>query len=317
MSSKRKLASTEKKTRNPLGNVTRPITLAQSTDTREELVFESYLEEQGEMQLALCQDVSFIKTQPRTDKFVDADGIVHKYTPDFSLRLNGEENFTSELLIEIKPLFHVVKPKWVHKLSLFGRCYAEDDRPYHVLSDDQLFGTPLARTAKILLSHRHSVASPDVLARALDSVTEHGPSRIDVLMRRTGLQLVDVYTLLATRQLSFSHEMRLDKTMVVGNPETMKGLCYEDIRNTGRFSGLLSRLVVGRRPTDRQIAEIAALQRPRRQRADLFSIVGGDLKRAPARSLHPSERGIVSVFERAGLDLRRTLSPVKSPRAGV
>jgi hypothetical protein len=234
--------------------------------------------------LALCRDVLSLASQPPADTYVDADGKTHRYTPDFVVTTP-----TRRVILEIKSLADLVREESMCKYMTIARHYVAQRQPYAFLVDAQLEETPRAASVRLLFRYATSTAPAPVVEKAASALAS-GPMRIEELLRVASLELVDAYTLLATRKLCFDWSQPLSRETCVSLPDQpYGGLSLDDRLRATRFHPLLAELAVGRRPADPSLLADAAAWRQSRRDATPFCFVGGFANRKVLRDLGDAE----------------------------
>jgi len=247
--------------------------------------FESPNEKNALATLCLCHDVTQIASQQEYELYSDENGKDRRHLPDFTV-----ETFVDGLRLEVKALASLVHESSIQKYAAVARGYIQKKIPFAFLVDAQLEAQPLFSSVKLLSRYLGCEVPTDIVDRAND-VLSIGPLPIPDFLHTTGLQLVDLWTLIASKQVCFDWAVPLDLgTSLVSLPNhPFKGLHLEDVLRSTRFGGLLAELAMGRRPSDKCILADAATWRSADRPADPFQAVGGFQRRDPLRDLTEEE----------------------------
>lgn len=220
--------------------------------------------------LALCRDVDTIASQPWQDTYSDDAGELRRYIPDFVVSTG-----TSSLILEVKALTFLTDEASLRKYAAIARHYFTEHQPFAFLVDAQLEEPPRAASVRLLFRYATSVATAPAQDLAKAALCD-GPMRIGELCRQTGLQLVDVYTLIATKHLCIDWGLPVSADAMVSLPDKpYEGLRLEHILRATRFGHFLEELAVGRRPTDRRVLADAQTWRQSRRTPTPYCFVGG------------------------------------------
>lgn len=97
--------------------------------------------------------------QPSEEIYYDAEGIARSCYPDFLLRLvHG-----GEILVEIKRGVDLKRQSVTNKLELISLRFAEQERPYRILSEEQILREPLRSNLQELWeAQRATSISPEI-----------------------------------------------------------------------------------------------------------------------------------------------------------
>lgn len=252
--------------------------------TQRDIEFESYLERYALGTLVLCHDVHAIASQASKEPISTEDESRY-HVPDFTV-----DTFVSGLRIEVKALNSLVREDSLEKYLPIARSYLNRGVPFVFLVDAQLQQEPRFSSMKLLVRYLGSAIPEDVVARATDALSK-GPLSIHELKARASLNLVDVWTLIARRHLSFDWGMPLhpENTVVSLTGNTYGGLKLEDILRSTRFGGLLEEFALGRRPEDQCLLADAATWRQSDCVVEPWNFVGGFQDAAPLRDLGEEE----------------------------
>jgi len=272
------------------------------------LEWESHLERISLLTVLMCHDVDAVATQPRQLNYL-LDGIPRQYYPDLFIR-GGLGDF----YIEIKPLEILFEDENVDRYADVARRFREAGSKVFFLTDDQVYVKPRSETLELLKRYLCDPLSDTAVADAR-SATNHAPLSIGMLSEATGLDVREIYTLLAQRHLAMNWSDSLNLETKVGSPcETLPGLSLEAILNSGPFADLLAELSLGRRPTDqRKLARAKAVRQPIRQPARLSMVGGFPKRRGKHRQYEPLDQLGSDVAERV-VHLRTAVS--KPARGG-
>lgn len=273
------------------------------------LAWESYLEQIASKLVSACHDVRQIATQPMVLPVSTAAGTRY-YHPDLYVGLVRPDGAES-LLVEVKPLEVLLsEPTLSRMLQVAEECLRQEIH-FCILSDDQLYAGPFRQNALLLWRYRKGAMPPLPRVQRIKSALEgDGPMSIRDLLVATAVELVDIYTLIAKRELTFACDQLINRTLRVALPSQMKGMNYADIQAAGRYGDLVEAVAMGRRPPDWRIVEAKAIQRRPRPDADIFSAVGGFSGGAPLRDLREEESAPRSAWARGGLSFDQRLSPL-------
>lgn len=245
---------------------------------------ESYHESDALVTIPLCHDVSSFKSQASKEPYGTDEEPQH-HIPDFTVNC-----FVEGLRIEVKALASLVHDDSLTKYAAIGKGYLNRNVPFALLVDAQLQEVPRFDSVKLLARYVTSTVPPDVLERATNAL-RNGPLSIPELKEAASLNLVDVWTLIARRHVTFDWALPLDpdKTRVSLPNQPFAGLKLEDILNSTRFSPFLAELALGRRPADKQLLADAATWRQSCRPLTPWQFVGGFGKAEPLRDLREEE----------------------------
>lgn len=252
--------------------------------TDEDVEHESYHESDALVTIPLCHDVSSFKSQASKEPY-GTDKEPQHHIPDFTVNC-----FVEGLRIEVKALASLVHDDSLTKYAAIGKGYLDRNVPFALLVDAQLQQAPRFDAVKLLSRYLTSTVPTAVLERATNAL-RNGPLLIPELKEAASLNLVDVWTLIARRHVTFDWALPLDshKTKVSLPNQPFAGLRLEDILNSTRFSPLLAELALGRRPADKQLLADAATWRQSGRPLTPWQFVGGFGKAAPLRDLREEE----------------------------
>lgn len=260
--------------------------------------YESYNERNTTLLLALCHDLSRIKSQPFVFEYIDEHGKHRKHTPDFEATSN-----TGEMLyLEVKAIEDLLQPKNIAKYIQIAKEYYRKGIKFRFLTNIQIENQPLLGAVKLLFRYLNSPASLVHLERA-QTLLNDGAMSISTLMEKAQLELRDVYTLIAKRHLTFDLSKPLNRDSYVSLPnQPYKGITLEAILCSTRYGDLLQKLALGHQPTDQSLLAAAKNWRQSDNHADLWSVVGGFAELAPISDA--SSSGFLR-----GPKLRRAFAP--------
>lgn len=235
--------------------------------------------------LCLCHDVYAIASQAAEEPYIGIDGKPHHHVPDYTV-----DAFVPGLRLEVKALSSLIHRTSLDKYAAVAMGYLNRKTPFALLVDAQLAEEPRASSVKLLFRYCSSDVPADVLTRATAAL-ENGPISIADLRAVASLKLVDIWTLIARRHLSFDwgRSLHPEMTMVSLPDRPYGGLKLEDVLRSTRFSGLLAQLAVGRRPTDQRLLADAAAWRQSNRPLGPWSYVGGFQDTDPIRDLDEDE----------------------------
>lgn len=233
---------------------------------------------------ALCHDVTALASQPEREMYCGEDGELHGYTPDFSLSIGA-----TRIILEVKALAYLVSESSLRKYAAIARHYVAEHQPFAFLVDAQLEELPRSASVRLLFRYATCAAPACALEQAAAAL-ENGAVRISELCRHAGVQLVDVYTLIATKRLCIDWGLPVSADAMVSLPDQpYGGLKLEHILHSTRFGGFLEELAVGRRPTDQQVLADAQTWRQSRHAPTPYSFVGGFPKRTVLGGISESD----------------------------
>lgn len=260
--------------------------------------YESYNERNTTLLLAHCHDVSSIKSQPFTFEYIDEHGKHRKHTPDFEATSNTGE----VLYLEVKAIEDLLKPINIAKYIQIAKEYYRKGINFRFLTNIQIENQPVFDAVKLLFRYVNSPASLVHLERAQDFLN-YGAMPISALMEKAQLELRDIYTLIAKRQLTFDLNKPLSRASYVSLPnQPYKGITLETILCSTRYGDLLQKLALGHQPTDQSLLATAKNWRQSNNHADVWSVVGGFAELPPLRDA--SSSGFLR-----GPKLRRAFAP--------
>lgn len=246
---------------------------------------ESHIERYALSTLLLCHDVYRIESQVGKEPY-SLDGQQKHHIPDFVA-----DTFVEGLRIEVKALAQLVRPEALGMYTAVARGYLTRDVPFAFLVDAQLEETPRFRAVKLLARYVTSQISEQVAEKARIALAS-GAKSIGEIKACAGLQLVDIWTLIAQRQLCIDWDKPLhaEESLVSLPGQPYEGLKLENILRSTRFGGFLAELALGRQPTDKQLLADAAAWRQRDRPIGPFNFVGGFQGTSILRGLGDAER---------------------------
>jgi hypothetical protein len=234
--------------------------------------------------LPLCHDVLSVESQASKQPCGDEG----HHIPDFTVKTSF---LSRKLHLEVKAIASLVRKDSLEKYRLVGKAYYERGEPFAFLTDAQLEESPRFGAVRLLTRYVTSVVAETVLGRA-KAVLADGPLPIPELKAKASLELVDVYTLIARRHLTFDWTTPLSQDTVVSLPDQpFEGLKLANILRATRFGPLLAELALGRGPTDQQLLADAKTWRQSRRPLGPFQFVGGFADGKPLCDL-PDEKRI-------------------------
>lgn len=101
------------------------------------IAWESRLELDAIVQLAACQDVRSIKSQPFKLEYTDSAGDSRTYFPDLLV-----ETKTSELVVEVKPLAKLLEPDNLNRFTSIRSHLLERGLQFEPLTEEELHAEP-------------------------------------------------------------------------------------------------------------------------------------------------------------------------------
>lgn len=255
--------------------------------------YESWIERQAIMTLALCCDVINIKSQPRKEEYADEDGVLHQYIPDFEVCTDSQN-----LLLEIKSLSSLFYQKAFSKYISIAKGLKQKRQSFAFLTDIQLCQQPLVANVDLLF--RYVTTKPEECKIKLTiNALQIKPQTINQICEKTGLIPVDVLVLLANKIIHFDWQEPLSqKSLVSLVNQPFWGLKLEQILRAGRYGRFLAELALGRRPADQSVLETAKTGRRNRHNLSPSNFVGGFLPEAPLRDLGKEESPTGKSWER-------------------
>ncbi|SDG56307.1 hypothetical protein [Propionivibrio dicarboxylicus] len=260
--------------------------------------YESHIESGVLNHLLLCHDVRAITSQASEEPY-SLEGKIRHHIPDFTV-----DAFVDGLRLEVKSLTFLVREDSLDKYVAIARAYRERQIPFAFLVDAQLAEEPRSSSVKLLSRYVTSRVPANNVARITETLTA-GPLSILDLMTRASVELVDVWSMIATRKICFDWSIPLHpRTTVVSLPaQPFGGLALESIIGSGRYSGLLAEMAMGRRPANKPLLADAATWRRSRQPVSPRGFFGGAVLGAPLRSLTEEERLFRNAYHRGGFSL--------------
>lgn len=241
---------------------------------------ESFLERDAIMLLAMCCDVTAIRSQPERVEYSDPDGVVRRYTPDFAVDVASR----GTVRLEVKPIRNLLSERILPGMENLARHFIAIGQRFDVLTDDAIGIQPRLNNVRRLRSfRRHAIT--DGAPERIGKVLKSGPRTIRDLISECGdvATWADALALVSWHELSIDWSLPLTSDSKVSIPDApLPRLSYEQIVCSGRFRPLVEELVLGNRPSDRVLLA-AAIHRDRSvPLSDAFGVVGG----IPARALY-------------------------------
>lgn len=246
---------------------------------------ESHIERYALSTLLLCHDVYRIESQVGKEPY-SLDGQQKHHIPDFVA-----DTFVEGLRLEVKALAQLARPETLRKYSAVAKGYLTRGVPFALLVDAQLEEAPRFRSVKLLARYVTSQI-PDQVAEKARIALASGAKSIGEIKACAGLQLVDIWTLIAQRHLCFDWDKPLhaEESPVSLPGQPYEGLKLENILRSTRFGGFLAELALGRQPTDKQLLADASTWRQHDRPIGPWNFVGG-FQRAPLlRDIGDAER---------------------------
>lgn len=231
---------------------------------------ESPIERALLIHLILCIDVTQIESQTPTISYTRPDGSVASYTPDFTVIADGRP-----VTLEAKALTYLLEAESIIKYATIARHYLLTKAPYHFVVDAQLEEMPRAGNARLLFRYATCPIADGARQNASFQLAD-GPKTIRQLCSDARLELIDVYTLIATKHLCIDWNKPVGIDAEVSLPgQPYGGLRLEHILCSTRFGCLLEELALGRRPSDQRQLALAKVWRQRVYSLSPFNFVGG------------------------------------------
>lgn len=250
----------------------------------EDVEHESHNERNAVATLPLCHDVSEISSQKTKEPYQDGDKVRH-HVPDYTIKCSDHE-----LKLEVKSLTSLLRDESLSKYQLIAKGYVDRQQRFSFLTDVQMEEEPRFSSVRILSRYVTSEIPDQMLTRASEALSA-GPMTIPDLKKIAAIALVDVYTLLARRHITFNWGEKLTPEVRVSLPnQPYEGLKLEHILHSTRYGHLLEELALGRRPTDKCLLADAASWRQYDRATGPFNFAGGFSESEPLRDLGAEER---------------------------
>lgn len=248
--------------------------------------YESSIESPALDFLLLCHDVRKIASQASKEPYC-LNGRLRHHVPDFTVNAHVDG-----LRLEVKALSNLLGSEaTMEKYLSVARGYRERGVPFAFLVDAQLAESPLAASMSLLSRYVLSPVPAERVGRVLVAL-RRGELRVPALMAEAKVNLVDVWSLIARRQICFNAPERLNPhTSIVSLPgQPYEGMRLESILCSTRFGGLLAEMAMGRRPTNKSLLADAASWRLSNIPVNPSGFVGGFKRAKPLRPLTESEQ---------------------------
>lgn len=241
---------------------------------------ESHIERYALSTLILCHDVYRIESQFGNEPYF-LDGQQKHHIPDFVV-----DTFVEGLRLEVKALAQLVRPESLSKYSSVAKGYLARGVPLAFLVDAQLEEAPRFQAVKLLARYVTSQI-PEQVAEKVRATLASGAKSVGEIKACAGVKLVDIWTLIAQRHLSFDWDKPLHaEVSLVSLPgQPYEGLKLENILRSTRFGGFLAELALGRQPTDKQLLADASTWRQHDRPIGPWNFVGGFQRAQPLRDI--------------------------------
>jgi len=244
--------------------------------------------------LALCHDVTEIRSQPSKEEYEDASGNLCTHIPDFLVTTTD-----GPLYVEIKSLSELCRPKSLDKYTSVARGYMKRGKRFALLVDAQLRQEPLFRTISILRRYVNSEMEAKKAASILGKL-KHGALTALELLKDEDISLVDIFTMMAQRKICFdlSRPVFAEQLSLSLPDQPFEGLKIANILHSTRYGDLLERMAMGHRPTNQSELARAQNRRQFNQPVNPFQFFGGFTASPPIRDLGKSESHARKTWDR-------------------
>lgn len=306
---KRKFRSTPKKASKPAGSPVRELVecsphrvtggLFLSSLMEFDAQYESTNERRALNTILLCHDVRNVKSQGSKEPY-QYEGRDRHHIPDFTV-----DAHVDGLRLEIKALGNLLgSDTTLEKYLAVAKGYRDRGIPFAFLVDAQLAVEPRASSVSLLNRYLLSRVPEDRAGRALLALQD-GPLTVQELLTRASVELVDVWSMIAQRQICFdwSKPLERDTTRVSLPGQPFGGLSLGSIIGSTRYGGLLAEMALGRRPADKSLMADAAAWRQPDLPFNPSGFVGGFKRAEPLRTLTEKESLL------RGTGVRRDFAP--------
>lgn len=240
--------------------------------------YESFLERDAIMLLAMCADVGSILSQSEKNHYPNAEGGQSRYTHDLLVEVAE----LGSVRVEVKPLRRLLSERVSAEIQILAQNFISERQRFEILTDDAIRMQPrLDNVRRLRAFLRHCMTAG--ARERITTVLNEGPRVIDELIREIGDPDTwsDVLALVARQDLCIDWTKPLSRQTLVSLPNApFPRLSYEQIVRSGRFRPLVDELVLGRRPANRQLLAAALREDRSVPLADPFAAVGGISKRS-------------------------------------
>lgn len=172
----------------------------------------------------ICRAVISIRHQPFKVEYKDSEGTARTYTPDFLVTLSDG----SKAVVEIKKDTYVDQGK-----DLFDRVaekVTEASGQYYVITNKMM---PEDREDRACLYRRYGRSCPSESNKAqVLSILKASQGRSNwTEMKKQGVELVDLYHLVARREIHVSLETDIQKGAVISSPKLKEASAYDEFES--------------------------------------------------------------------------------------
>ena len=255
---------------------------------------QSPIEKKALWLLALCHDVLEIRSQPSRVSYLDSSGKDRHHIPDFVVGLRE-----GPLYVEVKALANLVRPDSLDKFLAVAKAYLRQNKRFAFLVDAQLEEEPLFEAISILRRYVNCDPTPNKAHLILNALNE-GPLPKKELLKIPGVELVDIFVMLARKQISWDSEQSvLNDNLLLSLPgKPFEGIRLANILRTTRYGHLLEDLALGRRPSDKSGLAHAAAWRQSYQPVNPYQFFGGFVSASAIRDIGVSESSARKAWDR-------------------
>lgn len=247
--------------------------------------YESYNERNAILLLAICHDITNIRSQPITLRYNDAKDRSRHHIPDFEIVSKDGDVY----YLEVKAIENLLQPDNLQKYSLIGKAYTKQQLALKFLTNIQIEQQPLFDAAKLLFRYLNFPVSPQLIQQA-SLVLANGAMDIREYLQITNAQLRDVYALIAQKHITFDLNRPLGMSSSISLPnQPYQGVTFEKIVSSTRDGDFLERLAVGHVQANQSLMATAKAWRQLDNRPQLWSVVGGFSELPPLRDALPGE----------------------------
>ncbi|ARV19526.1 hypothetical protein AEP_02600 [Curvibacter sp. AEP1-3] len=120
--------------------------------------------------------------QPSEEFYYDHEGRHRTYFPDFLLVFRSGKR----LLVEVKPKALLDNPTLQNKYRAIAKRFADQDRPFRVLTEDEIRKEPLRTNLRTLRNHSKKVAHCVVDQQVQEAISAQATWRFDELSHLLG-----------------------------------------------------------------------------------------------------------------------------------
>ena len=156
--------------------------------------------------------------QPSVEYWYDKFGVQHRYYPDFQIDFKDGR----KLLIEVKPTRYLNTKKVRDQLEAVAKRFAEQDRPFRVLTEKEIRREPLFSNLKKM--HRSNKKTAELVPHTvLVAKLEGGPSWLFGKLSDMLHGVNKVLRLVRSNHLQVDLELPLSSDALVWLPNTQGG----------------------------------------------------------------------------------------------